>query len=109
MGIRAKPHLKEGGNELLKIMIALALGFIIGYRKLLSDKGIQINGRLQTVWLLLLIFSMGMSIGMDKELFSKLPSLGWKGILFAVVCSAGSVIAVYIFSKLFFKQEEKEK
>lgn len=90
-------------------MIALALGFIIGYRKLISDKGIRMNGKLQTVWLLLLIFSMGMSIGMDKELFSKLPSLGWKGILFAVVCSAGSVICVYIFSKLFFREEEKEK
>lgn len=89
-------------------MVALGFGFFIGYKKIISDKAIQLNGKLQTVWLLLLIFSMGMSIGMDKQLFSKLPSLGWKGILFAVVCSAGSVIVVYIFSKLFFTEEEEK-
>ena len=48
---------------MINILISLLLGFLIGYKKILSEKMILLNTKLQTVFLLLLIFVMGMSIG----------------------------------------------
>ena len=91
------------------IILALALGFIIGYKKFFSAKVLKINGKLQTVWLILLIFSMGISIGSNDEIISDIPILGLKAFLFAVATVIGSVVIVYLFSKfLDNKEEEKE-
>ena len=46
-----------------KIFIVLALGFVVGFCGILKEKGLKINAKLQTVWLMLLIFCMGVSIG----------------------------------------------
>lgn len=92
---------------MLKIIVSLLIGFVIGYRVVLSDKQIQLNGKLQTIWLLLLIFSMGMSIGMNRSILQKLPVLGWKALLFAVLNVVGSVAVVYVVSRLFFEKEGK--
>ena len=45
-----------------KIFIVLALGFVVGFRGILKEKGLKINAKLQTVWLMLLIFCMGVSV-----------------------------------------------
>lgn len=91
----------------IHILVALTIGFLFGYKKWVSDKMIQINTKLQLVWLLLLIFSMGMSIGSSKEIIFQLPSLGGKALLFAIASIAGSVLCVYFFS-FFLEKEEKE-
>lgn len=87
------------------IFVALGLGFFIGYRRMLNEKMIALNGKLQNVWLFLLIFSMGMKIGMDKDILQQLPALGGRALLYAVASSAGSVLVVYIISKVFFREE----
>ena len=89
------------------IFISLLLGFLIGYKKWLNEKMILLNGKLQTVFLLLLIFVMGMSIGMDKSILTQLPALGGTAFIFAVAACIGSVIVVYIISRIFFKEEKK--
>ena len=45
------------------IFLAIGLGVLIGYQGWIRERGIRWNSRLQTVWLLLLIFCMGVSIG----------------------------------------------
>ena len=89
-----------------RIIISLAIGFIIGYKKFISDKLIVLNSRMQTVWLVILIFSMGTSIGANKEILEKLPALGGKALLFAAACCIGSVLMVYLFS--FFIEKDKK-
>lgn len=92
---------------MVNILISLILGFVIGYKKWLSEKMILLNGKLQTVFLLLLIFVMGMSIGMDKNILSQLPLLGGTAFVFAVAACIGSVAVVYIISHIFFREEKK--
>ena len=66
------------------------------------------NSRLQTVWLLLLIFCMGVSIGRNGEVVRSLPILGGKALLFAVMTAIGSIAVVYILSTLFLEKEGKK-
>ena len=92
---------------MINILISLLLGFLIGYKKILSEKMILLNTKLQTVFLLLLIFVMGMSIGMDKTIFTQLPTLGGPAFIFAVAVCIGSVVVVYVISRIFFREDKK--
>lgn len=90
------------------VLLAVGLGFLIGYLGFLKEKGIKWNSRLQTVWLILLIFCMGVSIGRNGEIVQNLPALGGKAAVFAVVTTFGSIVAVYIFSILFLDKEGRK-
>ena len=87
------------------IFLVVGVGFFIGYKGLIKEKGIKLNGKLQTVWLMLLIFCMGVSIGRNGDIVKNLPVLGGKAVLFAVMTSLCSIIVVYIFSRLFLEKE----
>ena len=90
-----------------KIFHVFGLGLLIGYKGVLQEKGLRMNGRLQTAFLLLLIFCMGVSIGRNGEILRNLPLLGGKALLFAVFAILGSTLAVYFLSRLFLQKEGK--
>lgn len=90
------------------VFLAVGIGFFIGYKGFLKEKGIRINSKLQTVWLMLLIFCMGVSIGRDGEIVKNLPLLGGKALLFAVLAALGSTLVVYVLSSLFLEKEGKK-
>ena len=90
------------------IFLAIGLGVLIGYQGWIRERGIRWNSRLQTVWLLLLIFCMGVSIGRNGAVVSSLPLLGGKAVLFAVMTAIGSIAVVYILSTLFLEKEGKK-
>lgn len=94
-----------------QILIALVLGAILGYFVKLSDKGTKINGKLQQVGVIFLLFSMGVSIGADSDIIRNLPSIGLKAFLFAVGTIGCSIVIVYILSEKFLvnKGEKKAK
>ena len=90
------------------IFLVVGIGFFIGYKGLIKEKGIKLNSKLQTVWLMLLIFCMGVSIGRNGDIVKNLPLLGGKAILFAVMTSVCSIIVVYILSNLFLEKEGRK-
>ena len=87
------------------IFLVVGIGFLIGYKGFIKEKGIKLNSKLQTVWLMLLIFCMGVSIGRNGEIVRNLPILGGKAVLFAVMTALCSTVVVYIFSRLFLEKE----
>lgn len=91
-----------------KIFIVLALGFVVGFRGILKEKGLKINAKLQTVWLMLLIFCMGVSIGRNGDIIQALPSLGGKALLYAVLAVIGSIVVVYLLIKVFLRKGANE-
>lgn len=91
-----------------KIFLVLALGFLIGYKGLLRERGLRLNGHLQTVFLLLLIFCMGVSIGRNGEILRNLPQLGGRAFLFALAAILGSTLAVYALSTVFLRKEGRK-
>ena len=80
----------------------------MGVCGILNEKGLKINAKLQTVWLMLLIFCMGVSIGRNGDIIQALPSLGGKALLYAVLAVIGSIVAVYLLTKVFLRKGAKE-
>lgn len=94
---------------MIKIFFVLGIGFCIGFFGLIRGKLIKVNCSLQSLWLFLLIFCMGASIGRNGEVIRNLPVLGGKALLFAVLAVVGSVLFVFVFSKFFLAKEEEEE
>ncbi len=90
-----------------QILIALVLGAIIGYFVKLNDKGTKINGRLQQIGVIFLLFSMGVSIGADSDIIRNLPVIGLKAFLFAAATIGFSIVIVYILSEKFLVNKDE--
>ncbi len=91
----------------MEILIALILGAIVGYFLKLGEKGKIINGKLQQLGVIFLLFSMGASIGADKGIIKNLPTIGLKSFLFAVATIGVSIVLVYILSEKFMPKENQ--
>lgn len=91
----------------MEILIALILGAIVGYFLKLGEKGKIINGKLQQLGVIFLLFSMGASIGADKGIIKNLPTIGLKSFLFAVATIGVSIVLVYILSEKFMPKESQ--
>lgn len=91
----------------MEILIALILGAIVGYFLKLGEKGKKINGKLQQLGVIFLLFSMGASIGADKDIIKNLPTIGLKSFLLAVSTIGVSIVLVYILSEKFMPKENQ--
>ncbi len=80
------------------IIIFLIVGIIVGNKLKLTDRGKAINGKFQLAGLLLLLFSMGISIGANSDVIANLSTIGIKAFLFAVLTTLGSIVLVYVAS-----------
>lgn len=89
------------------ILLSLLIGVVIGISKIIPQKFVKFNSRFQQAGIILLLFSMGASIGANKELIYNLKSMGIKAVTFAVLTCIFSIGAVYIVSTRFMKGEMK--
>lgn len=83
------------------ILVSLLVGVIIGLLRILPKKIIKYNSRFQQVGVILLIFSMGASIGSNREILRNLENLGVKALIFAILTSVLSIAVVYAVSTKF--------
>lgn len=89
-----------------KILIFLLVGMFIGSTFKMTDKMKLINGKLQHLGVVLLLFTMGASIGLDRNLLRNLQILGLKAAVFAILTSIFSIIIVYVSIRLLTKGEQ---
>lgn len=87
------------------ILVSLLVGVVIGLLNILPRKIVKYNSRFQQIGVILLIFSMGASIGSNREILRNLESMGFKALIFACLTSILSIAAVYAVSKRFFRED----
>lgn len=94
-------------NILLYIVIML-FGAFLGNRKLIPKVLMKRIDSIQFLCLLLLLFIMGVSIGLDEEVIQSFGTIGVQGIVFALFSIFFSIIAVrLIASKVLVKGGEE--
>lgn len=82
------------------IIGALTLGFLLG-RVLDFSKPVQnLIGKISSFSVLLLLFTMGITIGANQDIISSLPSLGLQAVTIALGTVVLSVLAVWATVKL---------
>ncbi len=88
----------------LDVIIIMLIGVIVG-NKIFPQKLKMINENFQIVTVIVLIFTMGVSLGKEADFLENLFTLGAVSILYAIVPIIFSVISVYFLTKIFMKSK----
>lgn len=77
--------------------------------KWFPEKWNKTNINIQLIATLVLIFSMGVSLGSRPNFINEITSMGVKSFVFAALAILGSIVVVYPLTKRFLVGKELEK
>lgn len=92
----------------MRYTILMLLGIFIGARWL-PEKYRRWNGTLQIIITIVLLFTMGVSLGAQPDFFANLRAMGLVSLLYAAGGVAFSVAFVWLLAKLFLRKEEEKE
>ena len=84
----------------MELIISLIIGLLIGLVLNIKKPILEINGKFQLLVLFLLLFSMGVSLGINPDIVTNLSNIGVISIIFSVLIVGFSIIFVFIFGKI---------
>ena len=88
---------------MLEITLVLITGIFFGYSIRKSRYFLKLIDILTSIFMLVLLFSLGLALGNNKTLVSALTGLGLQGFLIAVFKMLGSSVISMIVYKYIFK------
>ena len=89
----------------MDVIIIMCAGILVS-KIFFPIKWKRINELLQLICTLLLIFSMGVMLGSREDFLDTITTLGSQSILFFLIPSVFSVIAVYALTKIFLNDKK---
>lgn len=87
------------------LLLFMALGIAVGAFVPFNEKQVSLLGTLQSAGVILLLFVMGLSMGLDRQLLSQLSTLGLRAAVFAALTTCFSILAVYLFTRRLPRKE----
>jgi uncharacterized membrane protein YbjE (DUF340 family) len=90
---------------MMPILGALIIGIVVGTKVPQKSNLLKINAKLQHFGVLALIFTMGISIGLDDEIFKNISAIGYQALLYAVITVIFSIVMVQLFTKLIINRK----
>lgn len=85
-------------TRLLMYLGVILIGALIGAKGKINEKLSSRLGDIQTVFLLLLLFIMGIKIGMDDTVVSSFFSIGYSAFIMSIFTVSFSVFGVFLIS-----------
>lgn len=89
------------------LFIALLLGLVVGTIKSIPQRVISLRHILITGGILLLLFSMGVSIGTNPQITKNLKAIGLRALLFSVLTAFGSAFCAFCAEKILQKSIQR--
>jgi len=87
------------------IVIALLVaGILLGYLLRNKRRFLVLSARLTDGAIFLLLFFLGVSVGMNEEVVSNFQNIGLQAFLLTVLGTLGSVVVSWLFYLLFFRK-----
>lgn len=88
------------------LFACLLFGAAVGWFRVLPKSILNRAGRGMMIGVLILLLTMGLRIGVDKEILAQLGNFGLQAFIFAMAAILGSVGAVILLEKLFVKKDQ---
>lgn len=79
----------------------LGIGVALGFSNKIPERFMKYNMWFQRFGIVLLLFSMGASIGSNKKMVSQIQYIGIKSVVFAFMTCLFSVLVTFIVTKKF--------
>lgn len=93
-------------NSVVLYLVLLIAGGLLSYNGLIHIKMLKRVGSLQMLFLYILIFVMGIRLGMDKDVLKAIGTIGFKATVFTIGTLATGVAAVYVVNRFLIKGQE---
>ena len=94
---------------MITVLLILALGIGVGYLIREKENWIKWNDRFTTWSIYLLLFLLGISVGLNDKIMNNLDTIGVKALYLTLGAVGGSIILALIVYRLFFKEEKGGK
>jgi uncharacterized membrane protein YbjE (DUF340 family) len=85
-------------------IVLLLTGIIIGYLLRNKRKIIRISTRLTDGAIFLLLFFLGVSVGMNERVISNFQHIGLQSFLLTIFATIGSILVTFVFYRIFLKR-----
>jgi uncharacterized membrane protein YbjE (DUF340 family) len=89
---------------MITVISLLVAGIILGYLLRNKRKLLVVSARLTDGAIFLLLFFLGVSVGMNEEVISNFKNIGLQAFLLTVLATLGSVVVTWLFHLLFFRK-----
>ncbi|MEX1382945.1 LysO family transporter [Lutibacter sp.] len=93
---------------MIPVLLLMTIGLIIGYVLRNKIKFILISNKATTLIIYMLLFLLGIGVGLNKTIVSNMTNIGLQAILITFGAVLGSLIFAYITYKLFFIQKNEK-
>ncbi|SFS49093.1 LysO family transporter [Lutibacter maritimus] len=93
---------------MIPVLLLMTIGFILGYVLRNKTKFIQFSNKATTLIIYLLLFLLGIGVGLNETIISNMDTIGLQAILITFGAVLGSLIFAYITYKLFFIQKNEK-
>jgi uncharacterized membrane protein YbjE (DUF340 family) len=92
---------------MITVLVLMTLGIILGY--FISEKKslIKISDKLTTICIYLLLFLLGIGVGLNDKIIANIGTIGLQAIIITAGALLGSLILAYFTYKIFFRNYEK--
>lgn len=87
---------------------SMVLGVAIGYFRLLPKQLTEKINQGMFIFLILMIISLGVKLGSDKNILGKLGHMGWQALVLALFSMIGSSLALWALDR-FWPADIKEE
>lgn len=93
---------------MIEVLIIMFTGILVGYLFRNRYEIIKCAEPLLNYSIYLLLFLIGISVGLNKLIVNKLDTIGIQAFVITVFAIVGSCVASYFCYRLFFKNKEKK-
>jgi len=92
---------------MITVVIIMALGILTGIFLSSKTKILKINNYLTTATIFLLLFLLGVNVGLNQNVFDNLHSLGIQALLLTIGALIGSIALSSLTYYFLFKEHPK--
>ncbi len=90
---------------MFKIVAVMLSGVVVGY--LLRNKRLGLVSRLITVAIWVLLFLLGIAVGLNDAILGNWDTIGWQAFILSVGGVAGSVVLAWVVYHFFFSESQE--
>jgi len=86
----------------------MVAGILTGFAINRFPLAIKINDKLISWAIYVLLFLLGISVGLNKTIIQNLDKIGVQALIITVGAISGSVLALWILYRVLFREEQNE-
>lgn len=94
---------------MIGVLITMIAGIITGVLIHRKDHLVKINDQLITMAIYVLLFLLGISVGLNKIIVQNIGTLGFQALIITTGAITGSVLISWMVYKVFFKEKQNIK